>query len=114
MKKKVLYTLVLGVLFMGVSLTGVVASDASSTKSRSGLYNRTPVENTTSLPSAEASGLYSPLRANPTEPGEPGWGEGIGTVTPIGEVPGAILLTAAMAYLGFVCLRKRSELRVKN
>jgi len=113
MKKKVLYTLVLGVLFISVSLTGLAAADAPSSKSRSGLYNRTPVDQPV-LPSAEASGLYSPLRANPTSSGVPRADDAIGTEVPVGSMPGAILLTAAMAYLGFVCLRKRSELRVKN
>ena len=119
MKKKVLYTLILGVLFMNVALTGVMASgaDASAAKSRSGLYSRTPIEKPSSaLPSSEASGLYSPLRASGDlgAGGRPDIDEGIGAATPIGEVPGAILLTVVMAYLGFVCLRKRSELRVKN
>ena len=98
---------------MGVSLTGLAAADAPSSKSRAGLYNRTPVDQPT-LPSAESSGLYSPLRANPTSSGVPGAEEGIGTEVPVGGMPGVILLTAAMAYLGFVFVRKRNELRVKN
>jgi len=115
MKKKVLYTLILGALFINATLTGVMAADAPSTKNRTGLYNRTTVENTSSLPSAETSGLYAPLRANPTtDPGAPGLDEGIGTATPIGEIPGVILFGAAMAYLGFVFVRKQRELRVKN
>ena len=106
MKKKVLYTLVLGVLFASVTSVGVSASEG-----RAGLYSK-PAEKVeaaeSSSVSAEAAGLYSPLRANPTNPGEPGWGEGIGTVTPIGDATGLILL-AGVAYLGFVFLRKRKK-----
>ena len=113
MKKKTLYTLALGVLFMSVAAIGVMAADTPS-KSRSGLYSR-PVETASSLPSeATSSGLYSPLRANPTNPGLPGIEEGIGTAVPIGDMPGIILFGAAMAYLGFVFVRKQKELRVKN
>ena len=104
MKKKILYTLVLGVLFASVTLVG-----ASAAEGRAGLYNKS-VEKVEAEPtvSAEAAGLYSPLRANPTNPGEPGWGEGIGTATPIGDATGLILL-AGVAYLGFVFLRKRRK-----
>ena len=111
MKKKVLYTLILGVLFMNATLSEAMATetDASASK-RSGLYSKpAPIETTTSTPTpSEATGLYSPLRANPTNPGEPGWGEGIGTATPIGDATGLILL-AGVAYLGFVFLRKRRK-----
>ena len=120
MKKKVLYTLILGALFISATLTGVMAAgtDASASKSRSGLYSKTPTEKSSSaLPSSEVSGLYSPLRAGsnlPADLGNPGLDDGIGTIAPIGEMPGIILFSAAMAYLGFVFVRKQKELRVKN
>ena len=104
MKKKILYTLVLGVLFTSVTLAG-----ASASESRSGLYSKSSKKaDAEATLAAEATGLYSPLRANPTNPGEPGGGEGIGTVTPIGDATGLILL-AGVAYLGFVYVRKRKR-----
>ena len=113
MKKKVLYTLALGVLFISVSIAGVIAADAPSTKGRAGLYNPTPVEKAP-LTATETNSLYAPLRANPTSSGAPRPDEGIGTEVPVGNMPGVILLGAAMAYLGFVFIRKRNEIRVKN
>ena len=101
MKKKALYTLVLGVLFMSVA-TGLSAADAN----RSGLYSRSSKAETVEAVAAPATGLYSPLRANPTVAGQPGMAEGIGTETPIGDATGFILLAGA-AYLGFAFLRKR-------
>ena len=114
MKKNILSILLSGLLLIGAAVMDVMAADAPS-KSRAGLYNRTPVEKASSLPGTEASSLYAPLRANPTtDPGAPGLDEGIETATPIGEIPGVILFGAAMAYLGFVFVRKQRELRVKN
>ena len=104
MKNKVLYTLALSILFTGITLFEANASG------RTGLYSPQPVEKveSTSSNSAESgsSGLYSPLRANPTSSGVPTPDEGIGVGTPIGDATGLILL-AGMAYLGFVFLRKR-------
>ena len=96
---------------MSVAAMGVTAADAPS-KSRSGLYSRTPVEQPSAAP-AEAAGLYSPLRAAPTGGGIPRPDEGIGTEVPVGSMPMIILLAGA-AYLSFVCIRNRKELRVKN
>ena len=116
MKKKVLHTLILGALFISATLTGVMAADTPSAKSRTGLYNRTTVENTSSSPSTEASSLYAPLRASGDlgAGGRPDINEGIGAATPIGEIPGVILFAVIAAYLGFVFVRKQRELRVKN
>ena len=116
MKKKVLYTLILGALFISATLTGAMATetDASASK-RSGLYSKAaPTEKTTSAPTpSEASGLYSPLRANPTDTdmGAPGLGEGIGAATPIGEAPKAILFVSALIYFSLVFIRKQKQVK---
>jgi len=119
MKKKVLYTLILGALFISATLTGAMATetDASASK-RSGLYSKAaPTEKTTSAPTpSEATGLYSPLRASGDlgAGGRPGIDEGIGAATPIGEAPKAILFVSALIYLSFVFIRKQNKLRTKN
>ena len=106
------------IIIIAVLLLGFVAysfAGESKTSSRSGLYSKTPTEKSSSaLPSSEVSGLYSPLRANPTDPGAPGLDEGIGTGVPIGEIPGVVLFVIASTYLGFAFVRKRREIRVKN
>ena len=102
---------------MNATLSEAMATetDASASK-RSGLYSKpAPTEKTTSAPTpSEATGLYSPLRAAPTGGGAPRPDEGIGTEVPVGNMPGAVLLVIASAYLGFVFIRKRNELRVNS
>ena len=95
------------VLLLGFVL--YASAGVSSTNSRTGLYNKSAEKaESAAVIQAEASGLYSPLRANPATAtsGIPTPDEGIGVGTPIGDATGMILL-AGVAYLGFVLIRKR-------
>ena len=101
------------VLLFGIVIYSFAGESKAS--SRSGLYRKAPTEKSSSSLSPETNSLYSPLRANPTtDPGAPGLDEGIGTATPVGEIPGVALFVIAATYLGFVFVRKQRELRVKN
>ena len=106
MKMKKLFSLITGTLFLCIAQTETNAANSQ----RVGLYNRAKVEETGT--SSDDKGLYTPLRASKgsTITGEtPGIDEGIGTATPIGNLPILILLAASTAYIGFVFFRKRKS-----
>ena len=113
------------IIITAVLLLGFVAysfAGESKTSSRAGLYSRNPVENVSSSAPSEATGLYSPLRANPTTTsGMPRPDDGIGTEVPAGDAPLVVLLTIIAIYLSTVFVRKQrfdelrtKELRAKN
>ena len=114
MKKKVLYTLVLGVLFANLALTSIEATAAEAPSSKTAVSR--------GVRPTEKSG-FAPSQGGPMNAPPPGGG--IGTVGeegepevpgPIGDAPFVVLLTAITIYLSAVFIRKQrfEELRIKE
>jgi hypothetical protein len=107
MKKKIVLTLIFGVIFAGVTMTGV---KAEASKGKIGLFgDRNSEKVSSSSTSSGDGGLYA-LRAGETPDltnDLPGLDEGIGTATPITDATGLIVLSGII-YLGFIFIRKRN------